>query len=144
MILVGILTNREGQLEVILQREEPEEQTGSIPIQRKRYKEGEEVEPGIFLATISHSQKLVVLQKDQDVQLLFLRDPNKRPVPQPVPLPALDLTPDEIVPAQEPTVDQDQEPAEEQSLLNMIRQQMPPQIQAIDRLSQMFFATPLF
>ena len=113
-------------------------------MQRKRYKEGEEVEPGVFLATISRSQELVVLQKDQDVQLLFLRAPNKRPTPQPVPLPALDFPPDGIGPAQEPTAEQSQESAAEQSSLNMIRQQMPPQVQAIDTLSQIFFATSLF
>jgi hypothetical protein len=77
-----------------------------------------------------------VLQKDQDVQLLFLRDPGKRPISQPIPLPSPALSVDEVMPAPAQS--------EEQSLLNMLKQQMPPQLQAVDTLSQIFFATPLF
>jgi hypothetical protein len=135
MMLAGIVTNHKGQLEAILEEEQAKQIT-PIPIQRKRYTEGEEVETGVFLAKISRDQELAILQKEQEVQLLFLRDPRKRPTPQPTPSPLPTLPADDSGP--------ESPQGEEQALGDMLRQQMPPQVQAVDTLSEMFWATPLF
>jgi hypothetical protein len=132
MLLAGIVTNHKGQLEAVL-AEEKANQIATLPIQRKRYAEGDEVETGVFLAKISQAQELAVLQKEQDVQLLFLRDPRKRPTPQPSPSPLPDLPVDSSEPASLQEAERD-----------MLRQQMPPQVQAVDTLSEIFFAAPLF
>lgn len=50
---------------------------------RKRYKIGDQVAADILLADITPEQKMVVLQKGAELQLLFLRDPRKRPVSTP-------------------------------------------------------------
>jgi hypothetical protein len=136
--LVGILTNSLGHPEAILQG--PVASTAAtVPMQRKRYTEGEEVEPDVRLVKIVRDQQLAILQNEEAVQILFLRDSRKRAASQPVP----ELS----SPVAEPDPFADDSPSAsspEENLRSMLKQQMPEQLQALDTLSELFFATPLF
>jgi hypothetical protein len=57
------------------------------PTQRKRFKEGDEIEDDIILAEIS--RKWVLLEKGEDIQLVFLRDSRNRTLSSPIPAPLL-------------------------------------------------------
>lgn len=79
LALVGIIRHQQGPPEAIVQKSDPAK-TETVPTQRKRYAEGQEVAPGIMLVKILADQQLAILQNDdQAVQVLFLRDPRKRP-----------------------------------------------------------------
>lgn len=84
VILSGIL-NIGGEREVVLSNTiiDPVSKLGL----RKRFKPGDHVEADIVLADIVPDQKMVVLRKGPELQLVFLRDPRKRPAPEP-PTPA--------------------------------------------------------
>lgn len=72
--------------------------TSTHPIQRKRYKEGELIGPDVRLAKILEDEDMIVLQKGQEIQLVFLHDPARRVAPTPPPSPSPVATPEEPLP----------------------------------------------
>jgi hypothetical protein len=137
--LVGILTNSLGHPEAILQGSAVAA-AATVPMQRKRYTEGEEVEPDVRLVKIVQDQQLAILQNKEAVQILFLRDSRKLPASQPEPESASPIA------EPDPLADSPSAPSlpPEENLKSMLKQQMPQELQALDTLSEVFFATPLF
>jgi len=104
------------------------------PAQRKRFKEGDKIEGDIILAEIS--KKWVLLEKGEDIQLVFLRDPSKR-VSQTPPVTSF--------PAQEVQIPGTAAlPQGGAFLPEAIKKNLPEPLQAMDIFSRMFFAMPLF
>ncbi len=148
--LVGILTNSQGDPEAILQGVSAVE-VPEVPTQRKRYEEGAEVTAGVTLVKIIEDQQLAVLQdENQAVQVLLLRDPNRRAT-------AAQPSAEQSSASPSPDMEQSVTPPltglpegelpgviHEQVAGSMLKEQMPEQFQALDTLSQLFFATPLF
>lgn len=135
--LVGILTNSLGHPEAILQGPAVAV-TAAVPLQRKRYTEGEEVEPNVKLVKIVQDQQLAILQNKEAVQILFLRDSRKRAASQPQPESSSPIA------GPDPFADSPTAPSPEENLRSMLKQQMPQELQALDTLSELFFASPLF
>lgn len=107
------------------------------PRKQRLFQEGEEIEDGLKLAQIS--KDWVLLQKKQEMQLLLLRDSLNRASPTPTPAP---------IPTRLPEIS-GENPLETDQMAQTARQSamksaMPPPLQAVDSLSSLFFATPLF
>jgi hypothetical protein len=105
--------------------------TTKKPIQ-KRFKAGDEIEPGVVLAEIGESWGL--LKKGEEIQLVLLRDPRKRVSPTPLPT---------VLSAQNAQLPQmDAQPTV--PLSTESRQTQPQDLlQALNTFSEIFSATPL-
>lgn len=139
--LSGILNIRE-EKEALLSNFTPRATKKSL---QKRFKEGDEIEKEILLAKISESW--VLLQKEKAFQLVLLRDPRKRASqqPTPTPLPAQDIQiPGPDAPDTLPGSDTPDTLLKNPTLSEALKKRLPPQMQAIDTFSRIFFATPLF
>ena len=103
---------------------------------RRSFQEGEEIEKDILLAKIS--DRWVLLEKGQDIQLVFLRDSLNRIPPQPEPAPPAG----QIEPFFEMEAPQT---APGMSLpTEALKRALPEPVRALDTFSKMFFATPIF
>ncbi len=108
---------------------------------RGGFTEGEEISDGVEIASIT--EKWVILKQDQNLQLVFLRDSLNRPAPKPQ-QPSPDTASSG---ARQPQPDIPANPMEAaQSLMppDMKENALPPQMQAVNTLSTLMFATPLF
>jgi hypothetical protein len=103
------------------------------PVQRKRFKEGDEIEDDIILAEIS--ERWALLEKGQEVQLVFLRDPRKRISQAPPPA---------SQPIQSGQPSETEAPSEGSLPIEALKRNLPEPLQALDTFSKIFFATPLF
>lgn len=107
------------------------------PLQRKRFKKGDKLEGDILLAELS--KKWVLLEKGEDIQLVFLRDPSKR---------ISQAASSEALPGQEaqiPGTETSQPPQPGSMMIpEALKEKLPEPLQAMDLFSRMFFATPLF
>lgn len=104
------------------------------PSQRKRFKKEDPIEEDITLAEVS--DKWILLEKGEELQLVFLRDPSKRvsQAASPASLPAQEVQ----IPGTESPQPEGIPPIE------ALKQSLPEPLQAMDLFSRMFFATPLF
>ena len=107
------------------------------PSKRKRFKEGDKIEGEVLLAEIS--KKWVLLEKGEEIQLVFLRDPGKR---------VSQASSSESLPVQEvqiPGTETSQAPQPGSMMIpEALKERLPEPLQAMDLFSRMFFATPLF
>lgn len=109
--------------------------TASIrPKKQRLFREGDDIEADITLAQIS--DEWVLLQQGQNTQLLLLRDALNRVPPTPTPAP---------LPKSLPELPREEEPLDAaQTAQRSVKNALPAPLQAIDSLSSIFFATPMF
>ncbi len=107
-------------------------------ITRGGFYEGDEIENGVILAMIA--EKWVLLEKEQNFQLILLRDSFHRP---PVAQPVSSEPEQGLLP---PLPSETEAVPDTQSMLpvDIMKQAMPAQIKALDSFSKLFFATPIF
>lgn len=105
------------------------------PTKQRMFVEHDKIEEGIEIAKITN--EWVLLQKDEQIQLVLLRDSLNRVVPTPVPVP-MPASLSELPGAEFPNFSQGAKAAPSQT------RAVPIPLQAIDSLSSVFFATPLF
>ena len=127
----GIIETK-GAREAILTN--PNESTPNAPLQRKRYKERDRLDNDILLTKIT--DKWVLLQKDNELQLVLLRDPQKRPTPAPSqPAPTNPAAPNAAT-----APEKDARAAAGRLTPDAFKKLM----QALNTFNKMFLATPLF
>jgi hypothetical protein len=123
---------------------------------QRMFLEGDTIEEGVKVAQIT--KQWALLQKDEEVQLLLLRDSLNRPLPEP------DVVgPDVVGPAavqgEPPAAVQGEPPAgigegllqggmTQQLLQDLpegaLQQALPDEVRALDTFNKLFFATPIF
>lgn len=147
--LAGIVANRLGEPEAILEQTPATASAAEdVLMQRKRYAEGQEVAPGVVLAKIVKARQMAVLQNTQQkVQVLFLRDPTKRAASESARQtaePAQSPSQSTEVPAPAPSPATPNAGPGEDAAQQAGQPALPPQLGAVNTLSEMFFATPMF
>lgn len=105
------------------------------PTKQRMFAESDKIEETIEIIKITN--EWVLLQKGEQTQLVLLRDSLNRVVPTPIPAP-LPSSLEEIPESELPNISQGTKTAPSQTLA------VPVPLQAIDSLSSVFFATPLF